>query len=94
MGAGRPGWLDGVVRRAEVTLVNAPSTPGTFVAPYRIEIAIDFDDRDDDYRRIMAENWCCHHTRRRWFRRVLTERGIVVFEFEDAVEAVVFKLAN
>lgn len=72
--------------------MNKPSTPGTFAAPYRIEIVVNFDDRDDDYRRIVAEQWCCHRTRQRWFRRVLTERGIVVFEFEDKVEATLFRV--
>ena len=55
---------------------------------------INFDDRTDDQRRIAAENWCCHHTQHRWFRRVLTERGIAQFHFDDQNEATMFWLAN
>lgn len=72
--------------------MNKPSVP--FVAPHRIDLNINFDDRIDDQRRIAAENWCCHHTQHRWFRRVLTERGIAQFHFDDQNEATMFWLAN
>lgn len=71
--------------------MNKPSAPGTFNAAHRVEMTVDFNDRVDDQRRIAAELWCCHRTRRRWFRRVLTERGIVVFEFEDRDDAALFQ---
>lgn len=74
--------------------MNKPSAPGTFDATHRIEMTVNFNDRVDDQRRIAAELWCCHRTQRRWFRRVLTERGIVVFEFEDRDDAALFQRVN
>jgi hypothetical protein len=72
--------------------MNKPSNPDSFVAPYLVDLAIDFDDMIDDQRRIEAENWCWHRTKLRWFRRVLTRYGIARFEFEDQKEAALFKL--
>lgn len=74
--------------------MNKPSSPGTFPVAHSVEMSVNFADRVDDQRRIAAELWCCHRTRRRWVRRVLTERGIVVFEFEDADDAARFQRAN
>jgi hypothetical protein len=53
---------------------------------------INFDNMADDQRRLDAENWCCHITRHRWFRRTLTRHGIARFEFDDDHEALMFKL--
>lgn len=72
--------------------MNTPSPP--FNAPYRIDLAINFDDQIDDQRRIVAETWCCHHTQSKWFRRVLTRLGIARFEFDDLNDATMFWLAN
>lgn len=74
--------------------MNKPSAPGTFVAPYRVELAFNFDDMAEDYRRMVAEWWCCYRTEKRWFRRVLMDRGLVTFHFEDLVEATMFRLSN
>lgn len=56
-------------------------------------MTVNFNDHVDDHRRIAAELWCYHRTRRRWLRRVMTERGVVVFEFEDSDEAARFQRA-
>jgi hypothetical protein len=72
--------------------MNKPSDPASFVAPHHVDLTIDFDDMIDDQRRIEAENWCFHRTRRKWFRRILTRHGIARFEFEDQKEAALFKL--
>ena len=74
--------------------MNKPSDPATFVAPYRINMAIDIDDRIDDGRRIRAENWCLHNTSRGWFRRIPKCLGSIEFHFEDQNEATMFWLAN
>lgn len=74
--------------------MNKPSAPGTFLATHRVEMTVNFNDQVDDQRRIAAELWCCHRTRSRWFRRVLSERGLVVFEFETVADAMQFKLSN
>lgn len=70
--------------------MNPPSAP--FAAPYHVDLTIDFDDMADDQRRLNAENWCCHVTQHRWFRRVLTRHGIARFEFHDGNEALLFHL--
>jgi hypothetical protein len=72
--------------------VNEPSPP--FETTYRIDLDIDFNRRSDDQRKVAAEIWCCHNTRQRWFRRILTDIGIARFEFEDLNEATMFRLAN
>ncbi len=54
----------------------------------------DFNGYSDDERRVAAELWCRYNTRRRWFRRILTDIGISRFEFEDLNEATMFRLAN
>lgn len=72
--------------------MNPPSAP--FAAPYLVDLVIDFDDMADDQRRIGAENWCCHRTQHRWFRRILTRHGIARFEFDDQQEAALFRLFN
>jgi hypothetical protein len=72
--------------------VNEPSPP--FETLYRIDLDIDFNRYRDDQRRVAAEVWCCHSTRHRWFRRILTDIGIARFEFEDLNEATMFRLAN
>jgi phosphoribosylaminoimidazole carboxylase (NCAIR synthetase) len=74
--------------------MNKPSAPGTFTAPYKVEMEINFDDQADDHRRIVAELWCCYYTEKRWFRRVLTRHGVVIFEFEDIEEATLFRLSS
>jgi len=74
--------------------MNKPSVPGTFEAPYKIELLINFDDMADDHRRMVAEWWCCYRTQKRWFRRVRSDRGKVTFHFEDLVEATLFRLSN
>lgn len=74
--------------------MNKPSVPGTFTAPYKIELLIDFADMTDDHRRMVAEWWCCYCTEKRWFRRVLMDRGKVTFHFEDMLEATMFRLSN
>lgn len=72
--------------------MNSPSSP--FAAPYRVDLIVNFNDQADDQRRIKAENWCCHRTKHRWFRRVLTRQGIARFEFDDQQEAALFRLFN
>lgn len=70
--------------------MNPPSTP--FAAPYHVDLAVNFDDMADDQRRIEAENWCCHQTTSKWFRRILIRQGIARFEFDDQKEAALFRL--
>jgi hypothetical protein len=72
--------------------VNEPSSP--FEAAYRIDLDIDFNRYRDDQRRVNAELWCRHNTRRKWFRRILTDIGIARFEFENLKEATMFRLAK
>ncbi|WP_066684200.1 hypothetical protein [Caulobacter sp. CCH9-E1] len=74
--------------------MNKPSIPGTFDAPYKVELVFNFDDMADDYRRMVAEWWCCYQTERRWFRRVHQSMGLATFYFEDLVEATMFRLSN
>lgn len=74
--------------------MNKPSDPASFVAPYRIDMTINIDDIIDDRRRTQAENWCLHHTARKWFRRIPKQPGAVQFHFEDRDEATMFWLAN
>lgn len=70
--------------------MNPPSPP--FATPHHVDLTIDFDDMADDQRRLDAENWCCHVTQHRWFRRILTRYGIARFEFDDGNEALMFDL--
>lgn len=70
--------------------MNLPSAP--FATSHHVDLIIDFDNMADDQRRIEAENWCCHQTTSKWFRRVLTRHGIARFEFDDQKEAALFKL--
>lgn len=74
--------------------MNKPSPPDSFVALYRIDMSINFDDWLDDRRRVIGELWCSDHAKRRWFRRVLARFGRVEFHFEDQNDAAMFWLAN
>lgn len=65
-----------------------------FIAPYKVVLIINLDDRADDQRRIDAEHWCCVETKGRWFRAVDKRYGNVSFEFEDQQEATLFRLFN
>jgi hypothetical protein len=72
--------------------VNEPSEP--FDTPHRVDLKVNFDDRDEQWRTDRAVHWCRFRTNQRWFRRIYQMKGIARFEFEDANEAMLFKLAH
>lgn len=72
--------------------MNLPVSP--FVAPYKVSLSIDLDNRADDQRRINAEFWCCRETSGKWFRSVDKRLGEVKFWFDDLHEATLFRLSH
>jgi hypothetical protein len=80
-------------RRASSGL-NEPTDPDLLVAPFRVELSIDFDDLSDDARRIAAERWCLQNAEQRWFRRIDRRRQVVSFAFEHHLDATMFRLSH
>lgn len=72
--------------------MNPPVAP--FTAPYTVALPVNFDDRNDDQRRIKAEYWCCHQTTGRWFRSVDKRYECVSFSFDDLRDAALFRLSH
>jgi len=66
--------------------------PGSFVAACEVNLPINFNDPDDDYRRVRAEHWCCLYSRGRWLRSIPRDMAVARFAFEDGHDAVLFKL--
>jgi hypothetical protein len=62
--------------------MSAPAKPGDFTPAATVDLTIDFDDADDDYRRIRAEQWCVLYADGKWLRRTWRDAGIARFEFE------------
>ena len=66
--------------------------PGAFTPAATVDLIIDFNDADDDYRRVRAEQWCVLHAEGKWLRRIPRDAGIARFEFESVRDAALFKL--
>ena len=72
--------------------VNEPSEP--FDTPHKVDLNVNFDDINEQWREDRAEQWCRFRTNHRWFRRILQMDSIARFEFEDVNESLLFKLAH
>ena len=85
------------VARTEAEMVAVPGVneaSDPFDAPHTIDLNIKFDNRDDDWRKHRAEQWCRFKTKVRWFRRIFADQGVARFEFEDLKDATMFWLAH
>jgi hypothetical protein len=74
--------------------VNAPAQSGGITPAATVDLTINFDDADDDYRRVRAEQWCLLYAEGKWLRRIPRDAGIARFEFELERDAVLFKLTH
>jgi hypothetical protein len=68
--------------------------PGDFVPVATVDLTINFDVADDDYRRVRGEQWCGLYAEGKWWRRIPRDLGAARFEFELERDAVLFKLSH
>ena len=63
-----------------------------FTSAATVTIGVDFDNAEDDYRRMRAEQWCEIYCSKQWKRTPDRLKKTATFEFESEHDATLFKM--